>query len=94
MAWSIPAPAVPAALKAKLAEPLTELTAHFVLSIVAALFLKLTELLVTWLGISNRPIPIFHVSFEEFYFDLDVFGIGGIIAVGIIKAVVALSRTK
>jgi hypothetical protein len=73
-----------------LAEPVYEMAAHFILSVIAILAIAVTDLLLSRLGLGVRTVPFVSITLSDWMFDLDVVSATLVNVVGMIRAVIVL----
>jgi hypothetical protein len=74
----------------KLKLPAIEVAVHFVVTVLAVVSIALTEQLLHALGMDGKIIPAMGLPLGEWMFMLEVAAATVIIAVGVIKAAIAL----
>lgn len=73
-----------------LVEPVYEMAAHFILSVIAILAIAVTDLLLSRLGLGVRTVPFVSITLSDWMFDLDVVSATLVNVVGMIRAVIVL----
>src|SRR5689334_17945688 len=81
-----PTLSIVSSLAEKLEEPLTELIAHFVVTVCALVFIALTDFLLHLLHIDERLVPLTGITLSSWMFAMDVLTVSLVLTVGLLKA--------
>src|SRR5712691_5281680 len=76
----------------KLEVPAAEIVVHLAVTVLSVASIALIEAFLRVVGLDDKKIPWTEITFSDWMFDLEVIAATTIIAVGIIKAVVAVGR--
>jgi hypothetical protein len=77
----------------RLEAPLVEIVVHLIVTALSIISIYGIEILLRALGLGEKLIPIFGVTLNHWMFGLEVVAATAIIAVGIVRATIALVRS-
>jgi hypothetical protein len=87
-----PAQRFPSLVVGKLEVPATEIIVHFVVTVLSVLSIALIEILLRLVGLDGKEIPWVNITLGDWMFYLEVIAATAILAVGIVKAVLAIGK--